>query len=150
MAALRREIGDSAHHRREARDDAGSKVVAVGEAARQDDAGHALQVGRLVPERDRLDAGDGQGVECVHVRVGAREGDDADLLHCALCAQRALQAANCRRGRLQQLDGVGLDERIAEQLFGEAVDNGAGVGLPAGGDRQLRPTPDTDATRMVR
>jgi hypothetical protein len=55
---VRGEILDAAHHRREAGDDAGPDVVAVGEAARQDDGRDAVQVRRLVPERDRLDAGD--------------------------------------------------------------------------------------------
>ena len=73
-----RELRDAAHYRREASDHARSKVVAVGEAARQDHSRDALQVGRLVPEPDRLHAGDGQGVERVDVRVRVREDDDTD------------------------------------------------------------------------
>ncbi len=79
VAAGGRELGDAAHHRGETGDDPGPDVVAVGEASRQDDGRHALQVGRLVPEGDRIDARDGQRVQRVHVRVRAREGDDPDL-----------------------------------------------------------------------
>src|SRR5262249_27850581 len=39
VAAAGRELGDRAHDRREARDRAAAEIVAVGEAARQEDAG---------------------------------------------------------------------------------------------------------------
>ena len=47
----RGELGDRLHHRREARDRAGAQVVAVGEAAGDDDRVDALQVAVLVPEQ---------------------------------------------------------------------------------------------------
>jgi hypothetical protein len=52
-----------------------------------------------------------------------------------------------RRVSLEQLDGVGLDERVAQQLFGEAVDDGAGLRLRVGGHGQLDAPADPDPRR---
>ena len=56
-----------------------AQVVAVGEAARQDDRVDALEVVVAVPQRDRLAAGDAYGALRVDVVERAREGDDTDL-----------------------------------------------------------------------
>ena len=66
------------HDRAEPRDDAGAQVVAVREAAGQQDAVHAVEIRRLVPQDHRLRAGERDGVDRVDVAVGAREQDDAD------------------------------------------------------------------------
>ena len=72
------ERGDRPHHRAEPRDDAGAQVVAVREAAGQQDPVHAVEIRRLVPQDHRLRAGERDGVDRVDVAVGAREQDDAD------------------------------------------------------------------------
>ena len=70
---------DLAHHRREARDGAATQVVAVGEAAGQDDQVEVIRQGRfLVP--DHLDAGSGRALDgdlAITVAVGPREDDDS-------------------------------------------------------------------------
>ena len=69
---------DGAHDRAEPGDDAGAQVVAVGEAARQDDRGDALERRLLVPQDDGLGAGELERVDRVAVAVAAREDDDPD------------------------------------------------------------------------
>ena len=76
--ALGRERADRAHDRAEPRDDPGTQVVAVGEAAGQHDGGDAVERGLLVPQFDGLCAGAGERVDRVPVAVAAREDDDAD------------------------------------------------------------------------
>ena len=56
----------------------GPHVVAVGEAAGQDDRGDAVERRLLVPQDDRLGAGQLEGVDGVAVAVAAREDDDPD------------------------------------------------------------------------
>jgi hypothetical protein len=63
------------HHRREARDGAAAQVVAVAEAAGEDDRLHVLEVGVLVPEVLGGDAGEGLERE-VRVAVGVDAGED--------------------------------------------------------------------------
>ena len=77
-AALARELDDRPHDRREAGDRPDAQVVAVGEAARDDDRVDALQVGVGVPEE--LGVADALGgLQRVDVVAGPREPDDADL-----------------------------------------------------------------------
>ena len=68
----------SLHHRREAGDGAGAQVVAVGEAAGDDDRVDALEVAVAVPELDRV-ARERAREPRVGVVTGAGEGDDAEL-----------------------------------------------------------------------
>src|SRR5687767_3517144 len=73
-------LHDLAHDRAEARDRAGAQVVAVAEAAGEDDDVTPLQVVILVPEVDRFLAERlDDGLKGVVVAVGARERDDAEL-----------------------------------------------------------------------
>ena len=76
--AVGRERADRAHDRAEPGDDAGPDVVAVGEAARQDDRGDALERGLLVPQDDRVGAGEMERMDRVAVAVAPREDDDPD------------------------------------------------------------------------
>ena len=71
-------------------------------------------------------------------QLRAREDDDAD-------ADRH-QAAPPRRddGAGHRLDGVGLDERVRQQLGRQPLDDGPGRGLVGRLDRQLDPAPDAD------
>src|SRR4029450_8369992 len=55
------ELGDRAHHRGEPGDGAAAQVVAVGEAAGEDDGVHALEVAVAVPQRDGVGAHGGDG-----------------------------------------------------------------------------------------
>ncbi len=55
------EAGDGAHDRAEPGDDAGPQVVAVREPAGQDDRGDPVERRLLVPQRDRLGAGQRRG-----------------------------------------------------------------------------------------
>ena len=75
---LGREVRDRPHDRAEPGDDPGPHVVAVREPAGQDDRGDALERGLLVPQDDRLGAGEVEGVDRVAVAVAAREDDDPD------------------------------------------------------------------------
>jgi hypothetical protein len=68
-----------AHHRCETRDRAATQVVAVGEAAGQDDRVDSSQVLVTVPQRDRLVARKAYGARRVHVVERAGKGDDPDL-----------------------------------------------------------------------
>ena len=70
---------DLGHDGGEAGDGSGAQVVAVGEAARQDDGVDALEVVVAVPQRDRLATRDAYGALRVDVVERTREGDDADL-----------------------------------------------------------------------
>jgi hypothetical protein len=76
--ALARERDDGLHHRREARDRADAKVVAVGEAAGDDDRIDAVQVAVAVPQEHRL-AHAGGGQLRVDVVAAAGKADDAEL-----------------------------------------------------------------------
>src|SRR6478609_6244195 len=70
------------HDRCEAGDGAAAQVVAVGEAAGEDDRVHAPEVRVAVPERDGLAAALADGTRRVTVVERTGERDDADL-HCA-------------------------------------------------------------------
>ena len=74
---MTREALDLGHHRREARDRADAQVVAVGEAAGDDDGVHAAQVRVGVPQQRRL-AGATRREQRVDVVAGAGEADDAE------------------------------------------------------------------------
>ena len=77
-AAFRRERRHGPHHRAEPGDHAGPQVVAVGEAAGDQDRRDAVERDLLVPQLDRLGARDPEAVERVDVAVRAREDHDAD------------------------------------------------------------------------
>src|SRR4051812_13989759 len=70
---------DVLHHRREPGDRAAAQIVAVREAAGQDDRLDAFEVVLAMPQRDRLAAAEGHGTAGVAVVERARERDDADL-----------------------------------------------------------------------
>src|SRR5690606_4583959 len=76
--ALRR-VDDRLHDRREAADRARAQVVAVREAAGQDDGVHAVQVRVRVPQRHGLAAREAHRARRVAVVEGAGERDDTDL-----------------------------------------------------------------------
>ncbi len=133
---------DRAHHRAEPGDDPGPEVVAVGEAAGQDDRRDALERRLLVPQDDGLGAGQVEGVDGVPVAVAAREDDDPDAdRHRLLHRVRRLAGV----GPTRPLDRVGLDQRVRQELAREPLDDGARRGLVGGLDRQLHPAPDPDA-----
>src|SRR3954452_10157375 len=69
-------VADRAHDRAEPRDDARPQVVAVGEPARQDHGVRTVQIRVLVPQRDRLRAGQLDTVERIAIAVRARKDDD--------------------------------------------------------------------------
>src|SRR5215203_1116598 len=71
------------HHRREPGDRPAAQVVAVGEAAGQDDRVDVTQRVVAVPEPDGLGAGQPHGAGRVAVVQRSREADDPDLHRCA-------------------------------------------------------------------
>ena len=76
-------LDDGLHHRRKAGDRAGAKVVAVGEAAWEDDAIVRGEVGLAVPDEVSFVAHDvPQGVLRVVVAPGAGENDDGEAHVC--------------------------------------------------------------------
>jgi len=77
-AALVREACDRSHRGSEARDRAAAQVVAVREAAREEDATDARELVLRVPHRDRLGAERAQRPERVAVVVRPGEDDDGD------------------------------------------------------------------------
>src|SRR3954454_8397833 len=78
QAAVARELGHRVHDRPEPPQWPDAQVVAVREAARDDDGVDALEVRVAVPELDRL-ADLGRGEPRVGVVAGAGKGDDAEL-----------------------------------------------------------------------
>ena len=76
-APLTGELGHGLHHRREAGDRAGAEVVAVGEAAGDDDGVDALQVAVAVPEDLRV-AVALTGLERIDFVTGSGKPDDAE------------------------------------------------------------------------
>ena len=92
QAAVRGVAADRLHHRRELRERAGAEVVAVCEAARDDHAVGAVQVGLLVPEELRLFAEDVLGdVQRVVVAVRAGKDDDREFhVQCTTAARGTL------------------------------------------------------------
>ena len=72
------ELGDGMHGRREARDRAAAEVVAVGEAAWQNDACNVGQPFLGVPHRNAGSAELVERVKCVAVVVRAGKRDDGD------------------------------------------------------------------------
>jgi hypothetical protein len=91
--AVPRRGDDVAHQRRARGDRAGPQVVAVREAAGEDDGVDVLQVVVGVPERDRLPAGQAHGPRGVDVVEGAGEGDDPDAHSCCPFVSRSGGAA---------------------------------------------------------
>ena len=85
--AVRGEPGHRPHDRAEPGDDPGPHVVAVGEAAGQDDRGGAVEGRLFVPQGDRVGPRQRQGVERIAIAVAAREDDDPDP-HCHRHAPR--------------------------------------------------------------
>ena len=73
---------DLAHDGSGRRDRAAAQVVAVGEAAGDDDRVDAVQVGVLVPQGHGLRARDFHRAGGVAVVEGTGEGDDSDAGHC--------------------------------------------------------------------
>ena len=97
-AAVRGEVLHGLHDRAEARDGAAAQVVAVAEAARQDDGVDALEVGVLVPEV--VGAGVGEGADgVVGVGVAVRAGEDDDTDAGALLASVSHRCVTPRRAR---------------------------------------------------
>src|SRR5258708_6090659 len=81
--AVGRELRDALHDRREARNRAASKIVAVAEAARQHDTIGASKARVLVPEEERILAHDlAERVERIGVIEGAGETDHPPF-HCS-------------------------------------------------------------------
>ena len=76
--ALVRPRDDVLHQGRAGRDGAGPQVVAVGEAAGEDDGVDVLEVVVGVPQRDRLTPGQAHRAGGVDVVQGAREGENTD------------------------------------------------------------------------
>ena len=74
---------DLAHDGSSRRDRAAAQVVAVGEAAGDDDRVDAVQVGVLMPQGHRLRARDFHRAGGIAIVKGAGEGDDSDAGHCA-------------------------------------------------------------------
>ena len=110
QAAVVRERDHRLHRRREARDRARAQVVAVGEAARDDDRVGALQVALAVPDQLGVAHAPG-GVQRIDLVAGAGELEDAEL-HFASAAA------------VEQLDLVVLDERVGEQLLAHRLELG--------------------------
>src|SRR6202042_3386487 len=65
-----------AHHRGEPGDGAAAQVVAVGEAAGQDDRRHTAQVTVAMPERDRFGPGEPDGTRRVPVIKRPRKSNN--------------------------------------------------------------------------
>ena len=108
----RRRTGDRLHRRREAGDRAGAQVVAVGEAAGDDDRVDAGEVGLLVPDQPRL-ADQRAGVQRVPLVAGAGELDDPEARHASL-RSRSPRSAGWREllaelGELRRVLGLELD-----------------------------------------
>ena len=104
-----------------------------------------------MPQGDRVRAGQGERVERVAVAVAAREDDDADPhAHRQPSPRRdrrrptVTAGADRRRRGAERLDRVDLDERVRQQLRGEALDDRARGRLVGGLDRQLGPPADAD------
>src|SRR5205085_2740386 len=76
--ALAREADHRLHHRGEARDRTGAQVVAVGEAAGDDDRVGPTQAGIAVPQELRP-AHAACGLQSVQLVAGAREAQYAEL-----------------------------------------------------------------------
>ncbi|MNW42532.1 hypothetical protein D3C74_197050 [compost metagenome] len=73
-----RGVGDLRHHRRKARDRAGTQVVAVGESTGDHHGVNILQVGVGMPQGHGLGACGAHGTGGITVIEGAREGHHAD------------------------------------------------------------------------
>ena len=144
--------GDGAHHRAEPGDDArpaGSRRRRSRRAGST--AATPSSEACLVPQLDRLGAGPGERVERVAIAVAAREDDDPDAdRH----AWRSPAVAGWHRGRRRRardrFDGVRLDQRVRQQLAGQALDDGARRGLVGRLDGQLDPPADADGADAAR
>ena len=92
-ATSRGEAADRVHRRREAGDRAATKVVAVREAAGEDDrAGLGRKLGLVVPDENRIRAECPQRPRGVAIVVGPREREDGDaraIGHCGISAGRS-------------------------------------------------------------
>ena len=135
-----------AHDRAEPRDDAGPQVVAVREAARQDDRGDALERRLLVPQaRPARRRPGARAWTRVAVAVAAREDDDADPDR-SCCAPR--------RRRRRRVDDVAPSDSMAYASIsgfasssrGQSLDDGrAPPPSSAASTRQLHAPADADA-----
>ena len=142
--AVAGERGHRAHDRAEPGDDAGAHVVAVGEPARQDDGGGAVQRRLLVPQGDRLGAGQREGVERVAVAVAAREDTTTPIRTpivspppCRPPGTSVAARPTTDDAAPERLERVRLDERVRQQLRRETLDDRTGGRLVGGLDRQL-------------
>ena len=102
------EGGHRRHDRRELRDGAGAQVVAVGEAAGQDDGVGAAEARVLVPHERRLFADHGaRRVEGVVVGVRSRKHDDRE--------GHGAPQSPASVGASQHFHPVALDDRVGQQ-----------------------------------
>src|SRR5690606_36200798 len=122
------------HHRGEPGDGTAPQVVAVGEAAGEDDRVHALQVGLGVPEPDRLGSGEPDRPGGVTVVERARERHHPDLHEdsssAAAGAAGAARSAPSWAGPAAggaDADGTGTLARTAGAGVGAAGSAGAGA-----------------------
>ena len=143
--------GDRAHDRAEAGDDAGPQVVAVGEAARQDDAGDARRGpptrATARPARRRRRAAR-QAASLSQFEPGKTTTPTRTLIRPAR-RRRGVDASP------EQLDRVRLDERVGEQLAGQPLDDRPRRRLVDGGStvsstRRPTRTPATPVDAEVR
>ena len=110
--------GDGPHDRAEPGDHAGPEVVAVGEAARQDDrrrrrrATPARATGRPARRRPARGRGPRRGRSCCPGRRRPRSGR---------VIAGARPAATERRRAAERLDRVGLDQRVRQELARRAA-----------------------------
>jgi hypothetical protein len=80
QAAVFREFGDGVHHGRKAGDGAGAEIVAIGEAAGEDDGVAIVEVFGLVPDEfDGLLKDVADGVEGVVIAVGPGKDYDSEF-----------------------------------------------------------------------
>ena len=115
----------------------GPQVVAVGEAARQDDRRDAIERRLLVPQRHGLGAGPLQRVERVAVAVAPREDDDADP-HAHAGTPVADDAAPIDSIAYASMSGLASSSPASRSTTASAAASSGGV------DRQLDASPDAD------
>ena len=122
---------------REPGDHAGPQVVAVGEPARQDDRGDAVEGRLLVPQRHGLRTGPLQRVERVAVAVAPREDDDPDP-HAHAGTPVADDAAPIDSMAYASMSGLASSSPASRSTTRERG------GLVRGVDRELDASPDAD------
>ena len=129
------------HHRREPRDRAGAQVVAVREPARQDDDVGAAELRVLVPdELGLLPEHVLGGVVGVVVAVRSGKNDDGEFHVICRTSCRFQCCASAMNGLLADLDPIGLDDGIGQQLVGHVADRPSSL---------LQPTPRPPRARST-